>query len=121
MPVADRAWAFKREQVVSSAVRTTSSDSGTLSGYGPAQSIRAQLNVTAASGTTPTLDVVIEDTLDGTNWNVVGTFAQKTAVGREVINVTALFSDTVRIRWTIGGGTASFTFAVDWISQTGEA
>jgi hypothetical protein len=29
--------------------------------------------VTAASGTIPTLNVVIEDTLDGTNWFVIGT------------------------------------------------
>lgn len=111
------AWSGRTEQVVASAARTASGDSGPLSGYGPAQTLRAQLNVTAASGTSPTLDVVIEDTLDGTNWNAVGTFAQKIATGREVINVTTPFADRLRVRWTIGGTGPSFTFAVDWSAE----
>jgi hypothetical protein len=95
-----------------SAARTASGDSGTQSGYELASTLRAQLNVTAAAGTGPTLDVVIEDTLDGTNWNVIGTFAQKTGPGREVINVTSPFSDRLRARWTVGGTAPSFTFDV---------
>lgn len=86
--------------------------------------LRVQLQVTAASGTSPTLNVVIEDSLDGTNWNTVGTFAQKTAASLEVINI-ALRGDAqpagfawplnmrrVRVRWTIGGTSPSFTFNV---------
>lgn len=97
---------------VASAARTTSANQtfGTQESSGKA--LRVQLDVTAASGTTPTLDVVIEDTLDGTNWNVVGTFAQKTATGREVINITTPFHGQMRVRWTIGGTTPSFTFSV---------
>jgi len=116
---AETTWRGKREAPVASAARTTSGDSGPLTGYGPAGSLRAQLNVTAASGTTPTLDVLIEDSVDGgATWNTVATFAQKTAAGREVVNLTGLFGDTLRVRWTIGGTTPSFTFAVDWILQT---
>ncbi len=37
-----------------------------------------QLDVTAASGTLPTLDVVVQDTVDGTNWNTIATFTQAT-------------------------------------------
>lgn len=102
---------------MASAARTTSGNSGVLTGYGPAQTLRAQLNVTAASGTSPTLNVVIEDTLDGTNFNTVGTFAQRVGAGREVINVTTPFADSLRVAWTIGGTTPSFTFAVDWSSE----
>lgn len=108
--------------LVESAARTVSGDSGTLEGFGDVSALRAQLDVTAASGTTPTLDVVIEDTLDGTNWNTIATFAQKTAVGVEVINAhpekaesatfQPLFARRWRIRWTIGGTTPSFTFSV---------
>ncbi len=76
-----------------------------------------QLNVTAASGTTPTLDVVVEDSLDGANWNTVGTFTQLTTTGRQVINVTTPFADQIRVRWTIAGTTPSFTFAVDVYSE----
>ncbi len=95
-----------------SAARTASGDSGALSGFGDRTSLRAQLNVTAATGTSPTLDVVIEDTLDGTNWNVLGTFTQLVAPGRQVVNITGLFTDRLRARWVVGGGTPSFTFSV---------
>jgi hypothetical protein len=75
--------------------------------------MRAQLAVTAASGTTPTLDVVIEDTLDGTNWNSVATFTQKTAAAVQAVDITSVaFSDRLRVRWTVGGTTPSFTFSV---------
>ena len=96
---------------------TASGDSGVLTGYGPAATLRAQLAVTAAAGTTPTLNVVIEDTLDGTNWNQVAAFAQKTGAAVEVLNVTAPFADRVRVRWTIAGTTPSFTFSVVWATQ----
>ena len=96
-----------------SAARTASGDSGPQTGYEVTQALRAQLDVTAASGTTPTLNVVLEDSLDnGGTWNTIGTFAQRTAAGREVINVTTPFTDRVRARWTVGGTTPSFTFSV---------
>jgi hypothetical protein len=114
MPQTNRGSSGQTDNLVASAARTTTGNSGLLgAGWGAVSSIRAQLNVTAASGTTPTLDVVIEDTLDGTNFNPVVTFAQKTTTGREVINATIPFSDQMRVRWTVGGTTPSFTFAVD--------
>lgn len=97
---------------VASAARTSSSNSGVLEGFGDWTKFRAQLAVTAASGTTPTLDVVIEDSLDGTNWNTIATFAQKTAAGVQTVDVTGLFTSQLRVRWTIGGTTPSFTFSV---------
>jgi len=126
MPVASRNDfpQFRREGVfletlVASAARTTTGNSGVLTGFGPVKTLRVALNITAASGTTPTLDVVIEDTLDGTNFFTIGTFTQKTAAGADVLNVTAPFADSVRIRWTIGGTTPSFTFDVRAISALG--
>lgn len=109
---------FSSDEVVASGARTVTGISEVWTGFGPASSIRAQLNVTAASGTTPTLDVVLEDTVDGgTTWNVIGTFIQKTAAGREVINITGLFTDSIRARWTVAGTTPSFTFTVNLTSQ----
>lgn len=98
---------------VASAARTASGNQtfGTQDSSGKA--LRIQLDVTAASGTTPTLDVVIEDTLDGVNWNAVGAaFTQRTAPGRQVIDIQGLFHGQMRVRWTIGGTTPSFTFSV---------
>lgn len=115
MPRTDVAWKGETAQPVASAARTTSSNSGALTGYGPAATIRAQLNVTAASGTTPTLDVLVEDSVDGgATWNTLVAFTQATAVTREVKNITTPFGDQLRVRWTVGGTTPSFTFAVDW-------
>jgi hypothetical protein len=102
------------EIVVPSAARTTSNTQTLDPLWGYVQALRMQLDVTAASGTTPTLDVVLEDSLDGTNWNTVKAFAQKIAAGREVVNVLPAdqFGQPLRMRWTIGGGTPSFTFSV---------
>ena len=103
--------------IVASAVRTTSDNSGSLDGYGAATTLRAQLDVTAGSGTSPTLDVVIEDSLDGSNWNTLGSFTQATGSAREVINVTTPFGPYLRASWTIGGTTPSFTFSVTLHAQ----
>lgn len=117
MPRSDLYSAGQTEVLVASAARAANGDSGPLTGFGFATVIRAQLDVTAASGTSPTLNVVLEDTLDGTNWNTVGTFAQKVAAGREVINITGPFSSTLRARWTIGGTGPSFTFDIRAYSE----
>ncbi len=95
-----------------SAARTASGSGTAVSALGQQTTLRVQLNVTAAAGTSPTLDVVLEDTVDGANWNVVATFTQKIAPGREVVNITTPFTDSVRTRWTVAGGTPSFTFDV---------
>jgi hypothetical protein len=99
--------------LVPSAARTANGDSGPNEYFpGGAVTVRAQLAVTAASGTSPTLNVVIEDSLDGTNWYTVGTFAQKTGTGVEVINITGPVAETTRVRWTVGGTSPNFTVSV---------
>lgn len=82
-----------------------------------------QSDVTAVSGT-PTMTVLVQDTLDGTNWNTVGTFTAQTAVNRQVIQIAlsgvaqaAGFRwpfnyRSMRILWTIGGGSPNLTFSV---------
>lgn len=101
------------ETVLALAARTASGDSGPVAGYGAVGKIRVQLDVTAVAGLTPTLDVVAEDTLDGVNWNTIGTFTQKTTVSRQVIDITSPFADRIRYRWTVGGSAGqSFTFSV---------
>ncbi len=97
--------------------RTTNGNSDSIKAIG-GESVRAQLNVTAATGTSPTLSVLIEDSLDGINYNTIGTFAQKTAAGREIINITTPFSENLRVSWAIAGTSASFTFSVDWHIST---
>lgn len=103
--------------VLASGPKSAAGDSGIKGGYGATKTLRVQLNVTAVTGVAPTLDVVLEDTIDGTNFNVVGTFAQKTASGREVINITTPYTDSIRARWSVGGTTPSFDFTVRVYSE----
>jgi hypothetical protein len=118
MPRSDLAGPGVHDTLVSFAARTTSGSTAATAGWGSAKVLRVQLNVTAVAGTSPMLDVVIEDTVDaGVTFNTVGTFVQKTAVGREAINIATPFTDTLRVRWTLGGVSPSFTFAVDCYSE----
>jgi hypothetical protein len=97
--------------------RTTNGNSGNIPAVG-GESARVQLNVTSASGTSPALNVVVEDSVDGINFNAISTFAQKTAVGREVISISQPFAEILRVSWTITGASANFTFGVDWSLAT---
>jgi len=97
--------------LLASAARTETVTGTAVKGLSAARLLVMQLNVTAASGTLPTLDVVVQDTV-GTNWNTIATFTQATGVTREVIRLTTAFTDQLRVVGTIAGTTPSFTFAV---------
>lgn len=104
--------------VVASAARTTSNNSGALTGYGATDQLRCLLLVTAVSGVAPTLDLVLEDSLDGgTTWTPIATFTQKTAAGSQALDVTTPYGPLLRARWTIAGTTPSFTFTVRLLAK----
>lgn len=94
-----------------SVARTATVVSDTLE-MGDLDTLRLLLDVTAASGTLPTLDVIVETSHDGaTNWQRLGTFAQKTAVSneRQVFPGADRF---VRATATITGTLPSITFSL---------
>lgn len=104
---------YLEEVWAASAARTTSGDSGVLGdNYGLFSTLRVEVDVTAVAGTSPTLTVTVQDSLDGTNWNAVAATASLTAVGRTVLNVTTPFARRLRVAWAVGGTAPSFTFAV---------
>jgi hypothetical protein len=105
---------YAEETVVPSAARGTTGQTGTLGGWGATDRLLLQINVTAMSGTTPTLLLTLEDTLDGANWRpALATSASINATGSYWVTVTGInFADRIRFKWTIGGSTPSFTFAV---------
>ena len=102
------------EETLVSGTKITSGSTGILEGYRDSSTLRAQLDVTAATGN---LQVFIEDTLDGVTWNPLISFAAKTAVGREVLSYTGPFADRIRVRYEITGTTPSFEFSVRVVSQ----
>jgi hypothetical protein len=78
----------------------------------------AHLHVISALGTTPTLDVVIEHSDDGsTGWSTLGTFAQVTAASSQRLvsasNTTAV-KRYVRAKRTVAGTGAEFIYAVSF-------
>ena len=98
--------------LLESAARTATGAGTAVTGFAAARLLVLQLEVTAASGTLPTLDVVVQDTVDGTNYNTIATFTQATGATREVIRLTTAFTNTLRVSYTVGGTTPSFTFNV---------
>jgi hypothetical protein len=102
--------AYRNQPITLPSPITTAGQATPIKGLGDATQIRAQLNApNAPTGTTPSLTVLLEDSLDGTTWNTIGTFTAVTAINRQVINVTTPFSDQVRASWTVSGTTPSFT------------
>lgn len=99
------------DAAVASAARTAT---GTGSAFDTpdAESLEATLTVSAASGTTPTLDVTLETSIDGgTSWDTVGAFGQLTAPGSDG-HVFGPLGDQCRWKWAVGGTTPSFTFSI---------
>jgi hypothetical protein len=131
---------FKTQNLVPSVARTTSGNSGAIVITDvDIENLLIRLSVSAASGTSPTLDVYFQQSLDGGNTFVdVARFPQVTSaltnphyaniavggdntirssVGDGTISAsttgTCLVSNVWRVRWVIGGTSPSFTFAVD--------
>lgn len=92
-----------------------------------ARGVTIYLNITAASGTSPTLDVKlqIKDPVSGTYIDIPGAaFAQKTGTGSDSLTIYPGISETANRKasmvlprtWravaTIGGTTPSFTFSL---------
>ena len=105
--------AYQTLTLIPSAARTTSgSAAATVDDLGDTVSV--WVSVTAVSGTTPTLDISVEWSPDGTTWAAsepADSFTQITAAK----NVVKSFTDKAkfyRVVWTIAGTTPSFTFSI---------
>ncbi|MER6198019.1 hypothetical protein ABT234_11725 [Streptomyces sp. NPDC001586] len=92
------------------AARTASANSGPVAAAGTASVAVLLVHVSAASGTTPTLDAVLEESADGSSWSTVtgSGITQLTAAGNR-ISGGAVTKNYVRAALTIGGTTPSFT------------
>jgi hypothetical protein len=106
---------YREFEAVASAARTTSDGtatietSTTLSLEG--SELVLYLDVSAASGGSPTLDIDVIGVVGGKDFTL-GSFTQKTTTGKERIVVDDCPKD-IKINWTIGGATPSFTFDIN--------
>lgn len=124
--------------LVSSSARVATGNSGALSWPDDAADAVFLLSCSAASGTSPTLDVVIQVTNDdGTTWFGDQRFAQLTSATSRTIKMLTRrveaqaaaeaatlaatggasvangpLSQKIRVLWTIAGTNPSFTFSV---------
>src|SRR5690349_6472125 len=88
---------------LASAARTTSTNGSAFSTEN-IDSISGTLVITAAAGTNPTLDVVLQTTADGTNYyDVTPVFPQQTTTQAGVARTFDGLGSLSRWKWTIGG------------------
>ena len=101
------------ENLLVNSVVTASTNSPVLTLTNLTPTILAYLNVTAASGTSPTLTVAFQDSPDGINWYPIpsGAFSAVTAAGlsRLVVPAGTAVGSYLRAVLTAGGTTPSFT------------
>lgn len=97
---------------VSKAVRTATGNSGWID-IGDAREIIAQIDSDAGTGTSPTLDVKIQTSWNGTDATAVdvpsGAFTQVVAASMQLKSLT-VFHRYIKIVWTLAGTTPSFNF-----------
>lgn len=99
---------------VAAGARTTTGNGSTFSTE-DALGFSATLSITAATGTSPTLDLTLQESLDGgATWNNVASFPQKTTTGSHPKTFGLLTPGSIcRWSWVIGGTTPSFNFSID--------
>ncbi len=113
--------AIKTRELLPSAARTTTGSGSVADVGGSGATItgaakgRFFLDASAASGTSPTLDVTVVGIVNGREHTIV-TFTQLVAAGQETFLVEVV-PDQIRVDFTITGGTPSFTFAVDVVLE----
>lgn len=98
---------------VASAARTTTGNSGAIA-CEKGLNLNLLVEVTASSGTTPTLDFTIEWSMDGTNFGALQapeSFTQITAATVRRLQQFPIKAPFFRLVWTVAGTTPSFTFS----------
>lgn len=111
---------YKEETVLISASRTISGESEVILS-GKYKEAVAFIDVTAATGTSPTLDVKFQtkDPVSGKWFNITELeFTQLTIVGNEMKTKSGLLGSSLKCIYTIGGTTPDFTFSIGLILKS---
>lgn len=100
---------------LAAALSSNVSSGAQLGALSSSQSLWAAIHVLGVSGSSPTLDVVVESDDNGSFTSAISriTFAQITDKTSQMLNVAGAISDDYwRINYTIGGAGPSFQFVV---------
>lgn len=106
---------YEENTLLSSAARTTTGEGLPVtlerSSRNHPSNAKCYLNVSAQSGTTPTLDVDIVGIINGVDF-VINSFTQVGgATGKQTIDISNC-PEKVKAAYTIAGGSPSYTFEV---------
>ena len=103
--------------ITSAAITSTATTSAIAFSFGA--SYKVVIPVTAVSGTNPTMDVSVEESLDGgTNWFKVYDFPRITSTGIYSSPKLPQTGNRVRFVQTLGGTTPSFTRAINRLQSS---
>lgn len=106
--------------ILASAARTTTGQSPAF-GVDSGETVAVLIDVTAVSGTSPSMTVNVEWTNDGSTWFVadpVDAFTAITAAGKKAKSFTVK-GTAARLNYTISGTTPSFTFSAHAVTRVG--
>ena len=103
--------------VIPIGIITATSTSGTIAS-GNYSNLIAYLNITAISGTTPSLTVTLQDSPDGITWYNIpaGTFTAATTISTQRLTISNV-GQYVRTISTVTGTTPSFTVDLQLIGN----
>lgn len=113
--------------IQAAAAQTASNNSSSYTGATTMREANITLNCTAASGTTPTLNVSIQASDDsGTTWyplyypntTTPVAFTQLTAAGTQMLSIAGNLSTAIRAVSVIAGTTPSFTYAIKIVAKS---
>lgn len=106
-------WADTDEVTLQASVTKTATFTGSWVEVGDRGTLRMLLTVSAASGTNPTADAIIETARDssGTGLRTIATYTQATGTTTEWRSATGC-DRFARAKVTVGGSNPSFTYSV---------
>lgn len=104
---ADGYWVDSKDVTLAASAARTTDSQGSAVALAARRTLSALLTVSAVAGDSPTLDVILETSYDGsTDWRTLLTFAQKTGAGSERKSVGGA-DRFVRAKWDVGGTAAA--------------
>lgn len=114
---AGQTYSNQADTVFPAAARTATTTSGVF--VADTSKLVCHLNVTAVSGTSPSMTVKLQDSSDGTNWVDIpsAAFTAATATGTQRLVVSDV-GTMVRAVATITGTTPSFTFDLTAVGRS---
>lgn len=100
---------YDEDALVAGQTLTASGNSAVFNGFQACKQVKFLLTTGVATGTTPSLTVNIQDSLDGVNWSTVTSFTAVTASNAsQYVTITTPLALRLRFSYVISGTTPNF-------------